>query len=134
MKLCSCTRGIKRKRCLCKDFEGVVAKGGSIFVEAMYTCACDVGKMFNKCDNPLHIKALDYRAATYEMLHLLNRAAKDASWMLELAPRLPDVRPNWQPTALPLLTDSFPGLPSPGQGRPASRRRRVCPQHLRFRR
>lgn len=64
---------------------------GSIFHEAMYNCTCDVGKTFNKCDNELHIKALDYRAATFEAMQELDRARKDAEWMLELAPRFPDV-------------------------------------------
>ncbi|POR32611.1 Uncharacterized protein TPAR_07195 [Tolypocladium paradoxum] len=90
MNLCPCTRGMKRTRCSCKDFESVAAGNGSVFNEAMYTCACDVGKTFNKCDNPLHIKALDYRAATFEAMDELGRAKKDAEWMLELAPRLPD--------------------------------------------
>lgn len=40
----------------------------------------------------LHIQALDYRAATFEDIKELERAQKDAEWMLELAPRLPDVR------------------------------------------
>ncbi|KND86674.1 hypothetical protein TOPH_08677 [Tolypocladium ophioglossoides CBS 100239] len=90
MNLCPCTRGMKRKRCSCKDFESVASKDGSIFNEAMCACECDVGKTFNKCDNPLHIKALDYRAATFEAMKELGRAKKDAEWMLELAPRLPD--------------------------------------------
>lgn len=95
MNLCPCTRGMKRKRCSCKDFESVAAENGSIFNEAMYTCTCDVGKTFNKCDNPLHIKALDYRAATFEAIKEFGRAKKDAEWMLELAPRLPDVHSTY---------------------------------------
>lgn len=94
MNLCPCNRGLRRTRCLCKDYDAVVAQNGSIFKEAMYTCVCDVGKTFNKCDNILHINALDYRAATFEALWELERAAKDAEWMLELAPRRPDVRPR----------------------------------------
>ncbi|KAI9172471.1 hypothetical protein HJFPF1_01973 [Paramyrothecium foliicola] len=35
-------------------------------------------------------RALDYRAATFEALGELERARKDAEWILELAPRLPD--------------------------------------------
>jgi F-box/TPR repeat protein Pof3 len=50
-----------------------------------------VGRTFNKCDNLLHIQALDYRAATFEAMNELERARKDAEWILELAPRLPDV-------------------------------------------
>ncbi|KAM5352315.1 hypothetical protein ACJ41O_005038 [Fusarium nematophilum] len=56
----------------------------------MYTCTCPVGKTFNKCDNKYHIQALDYRAATWEELQELGRARRDAEWILELAPRLPD--------------------------------------------
>ncbi|KEY73722.1 hypothetical protein S7711_06298 [Stachybotrys chartarum IBT 7711] len=90
MRACACARGTKRERCACKDFEGVAAAGESIFHEAMYNCKCDVGRTFKKCDNALHIQALDYRAATFESLGELDRARKDAEWMLELAPRLPD--------------------------------------------
>ncbi|KAM3441409.1 hypothetical protein MY4824_001533 [Beauveria thailandica] len=90
MLSCRCNRGMKRDRCSCKNFEAVVDKGGSIFHEAMYTCSCSVGKMFNKCDDPVHIKALDYRAATFESMKELDRARRDAEWILELAPRLPD--------------------------------------------
>lgn len=57
----------------------------------MYTCKCSVSQTFSKCDNALHIQALDYRAATFEALKELDRARKDAEWMLELSPRLPDV-------------------------------------------
>ncbi|WAO89509.1 F-box domain-containing protein [Fusarium falciforme] len=90
MKLCPCSRQTRRERCSCKDFEKVAQEGGSIFNEAMYTCKCPVGKMFNKCDNKHHIQALDYRAATWEALQELDRARRDAEWILELAPRLPD--------------------------------------------
>lgn len=57
----------------------------------MYTCHCKVGRMFNKCNRVHHIQALDLRAATYEALHKLDQAKKDAEWILELAPHLPDV-------------------------------------------
>ncbi|RMJ06420.1 hypothetical protein CDV36_013980 [Fusarium kuroshium] len=90
MKLCPCTRQTRRERCSCKDYEKVAQEGGSIFNEAMYTCKCPVGKMFNKCDNKHHIQAIDYRAATWEALQELDRARRDAEWILELAPRLPD--------------------------------------------
>ncbi|KAM0252904.1 hypothetical protein ACHAP5_000767 [Fusarium lateritium] len=90
MQLCACGRKERRPRCSCKNFEKVAAEGGSIFNEAMYTCECMVRKTFNKCDNKLHIQALDYRAATFEEIKELERAQKDAEWMLELAPRLPD--------------------------------------------
>ncbi|CAF3647377.1 unnamed protein product [Fusarium graminearum] len=90
MQLCACNRQGKRPRCSCKNFEKVASEGGSIFNEAMYTCECTVRTTFNKCDNMLHIQALDYRAATFEDIKELERAQKDAEWMLELAPRLPD--------------------------------------------
>lgn len=92
MKMCPCTRQRRRERCSCKDYEKVAQEGGSIFNEAMYTCKCPVGKTFNKCDNKHHIQALDYRAATWEALQEFDRARRDAEWILELAPRLPDVR------------------------------------------
>jgi hypothetical protein len=57
----------------------------------MYNCKCPVGKKYNKCDNAYHIQALDYRAAAFEALQELDRAKKDAEWILELAPRLPEV-------------------------------------------
>ncbi|KAG6015932.1 hypothetical protein E4U54_002691 [Claviceps lovelessii] len=90
MRNCPCARGVKRDRCTCKNYEKVAAEGGSIFKEAMYTCSCDVGKTFSKCNNVHHIQALDFRAATFEALDKLDRAMKDAEWILELAPRLPD--------------------------------------------
>ncbi|KAG6159137.1 hypothetical protein E4U11_004400 [Claviceps purpurea] len=90
MKSCPCARDIKRGRCTCKDFEKVATQGGSIFREAMYTCHCDIGRTFSKCDNLHHIEALDFRAATFVALGELEHAMKDAEWMLELAPGLPD--------------------------------------------
>lgn len=91
MKRCSCTRGMKRERCSCKDYDKVAAENGSIFHEAMYKCECPVGKTFSNCDYSAHIQALDYRAATFEALKELGRARKDAEWILELAPRRLDV-------------------------------------------
>lgn len=82
---------MNRERCSCKNYEAVALEGGSIFKEAMYNCTCSVGKTFNKCDKALHIQALDFRAATFEAMEELERARKDAEWILELAPRLPDV-------------------------------------------
>ncbi|KJZ78171.1 hypothetical protein HIM_02209 [Hirsutella minnesotensis 3608] len=90
MQMCPCNRGGKRSRCSCKNYEAVAARDGSLFDEAMFTCHCDVGRMFNKCDHQLHISALDYRAATFEAMQQLDRAERDAQWILELAPRLPD--------------------------------------------
>lgn len=91
MKRCPCARGLKRERCLCKNFSHAADTNASIFHEALNTCNCSVGKSFGNCDNILHIQALDYRAATFEALEELDRAKKDAEWMLEIAPRCPDV-------------------------------------------
>lgn len=91
MKLCPCGRKVKRERCSCKNFEKVAGENGDIFKEAMYNCHCAVGKTFSKCDRALHIQALDYRAVTFEAIKQLERAKRDAEWILELAPRLPDV-------------------------------------------
>ncbi|CCE31691.1 uncharacterized protein CPUR_05545 [Claviceps purpurea 20.1] len=71
-------------------FTQVAAQGGSIFREAMYTCHCDVGTTFSKCDNEHHIHALDLRATTFESMDKLELVMEDAEWILELAPRLPD--------------------------------------------
>ncbi|CCE30440.1 uncharacterized protein CPUR_04288 [Claviceps purpurea 20.1] len=90
MRSCPCARGLKRGRCTCKDFEKVASQQNSIYREAMYTCHCDVGRSFSKCDNLHHIEALDLRAATFVAMGLLGHAMKDAEWILELAPQLPD--------------------------------------------
>ncbi|CCE29408.1 uncharacterized protein CPUR_03101 [Claviceps purpurea 20.1] len=87
---CPCGKGVERRRCTCKNYEQVAGQGGSIFKEAMYTCHCDVGREFNKCDNMYHIQALDFQAITFEALGKLDHAVKNAEWILELAPRLPD--------------------------------------------
>lgn len=91
MRSCPCARGLERGRCTCKDFEKVASQQNSIYREAMYTCHCDVGRSFSKCDNLHHIEALDLRAATFVAMGLLDHAMKDAEWILELAPQLPDV-------------------------------------------
>ncbi|CCE29380.1 uncharacterized protein CPUR_03073 [Claviceps purpurea 20.1] len=87
---CSCAKGVERRKCTCKNFEKVAAEGGSIFREAMYTCHCDVGRTFSKCDNAHHMRALDLQITTFEALGKLEHAINSAEWMLELAPRLPD--------------------------------------------
>ncbi|CAH0059128.1 unnamed protein product [Clonostachys solani] len=89
MNRCPCTNGTRRGRCTCKNFEEVASRNGSIFDEAM-KCTCEIGKSFNQCRNSLHIQALNYRAATFEAMNELVRARKDAEWILELAPSLPD--------------------------------------------
>lgn len=87
MKRCPCSRGLKRDRCTCKNFQRVADEGGSIFHEAMYTCSCAVGKTFSKCPAADHVTALDSRAATFEAMGELARARADAEWLLEIAPR-----------------------------------------------
>ncbi|VUC20263.1 unnamed protein product [Clonostachys rosea] len=89
MNRCSCTNGTRRGRCTCKNFEEVASRNDSIFNEAM-KCTCEIGKSFSRCNNSLHIQALSYRAATFEAMSELVRARKDAEWILELAPSLPD--------------------------------------------
>ncbi|RDA87188.1 hypothetical protein CP533_6919 [Ophiocordyceps camponoti-saundersi (nom. inval.)] len=89
MHLCPCNMNRKRKRCSCKDYEAVVNRDGSIYEEAMFNCSCDASKLFSKCQDLLHITALDSRAASFEALEELDRAEADAKWMLELAPSLP---------------------------------------------
>lgn len=91
MRLCPCTGGIKRCRCTCKSFGVVANYQESIYEEAMYTCNCVIGRRFGKCANPHHIEALELRAATFAALGQLDNAMKDAEWILELAPQLPDV-------------------------------------------
>lgn len=113
-RLCRCTRGLKRERCACKDYEAVAERDDSIFDEAMFTCRCPVGRTFSKCDNRLHIKALDYRAATFEAMGELQRAERDAKWMLELAPRLPDVRAP--PPSPPIIRIRAVPTTDPSQG------------------
>lgn len=130
MNLCPCTRGRKRERCSCKNYEKVALEGGSIFNEAMYTCTCQVGKIFNKCDNSNHIQALDYRAATWEALNQLDRARKDAEWILELAPRLPDVC-HFLLASFNLLI--HPGISASGQDCPPPEELRVCLGYLQCR-
>lgn len=92
----------------------------------MYNCKCHIGQTFNKCDKSAHIQALDYRAATFEQLEELERAKKDAEWMLELAPRLPDVRIICDLDALARKADSETGLLATRKGGSSSEEERVC--------
>jgi hypothetical protein len=55
---------------------------------------CGIGQKFGKCDNEYHIKALDYRAAVHEAQNRIDLAREDAEWLLELAPRKPEVLPQ----------------------------------------
>lgn len=130
MKYCPCARGVKRERCTCKNFEKIAAEDGSIFKEAMYNCKCEVGKTFNKCDNKNHIQALDYRAATFEALEKLDRAKKDAEWMLELAPRLPDVGTHLLYASRPGLTVYCKGISASRQDSTVTKEPRVCMEDL----
>ncbi|ROT41125.1 hypothetical protein SODALDRAFT_330833 [Sodiomyces alkalinus F11] len=83
---CDCNRRDRPRMCRCKDFERVAQAGTSIFHEAMYNCRCNVSLKWDKCHDPYHIRALDYRAAVFEKedLHL---AKRDAEWLLQTAPR-----------------------------------------------
>ena len=90
---CTCHRGGRREKCKCKDFGGAAVRGrGEIFKEAMHNCQCGVGRAFSKCSDSTHIMALDYRAATFEAAGKLDYARRDAEWILELAPRMLEVR------------------------------------------
>lgn len=53
----------------------------------MFNCTCEVGQTYSKCDQDLHLSALNARAVCLVTLKELVRAAKDASWMIELSPR-----------------------------------------------
>jgi F-box/TPR repeat protein Pof3 len=88
---CECNRGKRRERCKCKNFEQVVLKNESVFKEAMENCNCLVSKTFGECYVLSHIKALDYRAGVYEKMGHLDRAQRDAEWILEIAPRALEV-------------------------------------------
>ncbi|CCE29506.1 uncharacterized protein CPUR_03199 [Claviceps purpurea 20.1] len=90
MRSCPCNKGVRRPRCLCKDFQEAAYEGYSIFEEAMHTCNCSVSEKFEKCYNMQHIKALHARSSMYEAMGKLDLAEDDAEWLLELAPRLPD--------------------------------------------
>ncbi|KAL2759010.1 hypothetical protein ACRALDRAFT_2026411 [Sodiomyces alcalophilus JCM 7366] len=86
---CDCNRRERRKICRCKDFKTVARNGGSIFHEAMYNCKCQASQKWDKCHDPHHIRALDYRAAVFEKEDL-HFAKRDAEWLLEIAPRALD--------------------------------------------
>jgi F-box/TPR repeat protein Pof3 len=115
MRRCSCAKGTQRNRCSCKDFEGVADKGGSVLTEALQTCSCGVRDRFGNCDIASHIRALDYRAATFESMGELKRAKADAEWLLEVAPRRAEVglAPNNVVTGLL----SIAGIPQARQDR-----------------
>lgn len=130
MKYCPCARGVKRDKCTCKNFEKIAAEDGSIFKEAMYTCKCEVGKTFSKCDNKNHIQALDYRAATFEALEKLDRAKRDAEWILELAPRLPDVSGKRLPRVGRANKIDCVGVPSTWQDSAATKESRIRMEDL----
>ncbi|CCE31413.1 uncharacterized protein CPUR_05266 [Claviceps purpurea 20.1] len=97
----------RRQICGCKNSNKVVALGGSIIVrEAMELCHCELSIQFGnskcchcvlsrysgngKCDNVHHLEALNGRAATFEAMGEFDLAKKQAEWILEMAPQLPD--------------------------------------------
>ncbi|CCE31407.1 uncharacterized protein CPUR_05260 [Claviceps purpurea 20.1] len=103
---CHCSYSI-RQTCGCKNSNKVVALGGSIIArEAMELCHCELSRQFGnskcchcvlsrysgngKCDNVHHLEALDGRAATFEAMGEFDLAKKQAEWILEMAPQLPD--------------------------------------------
>ncbi|PHH80151.1 hypothetical protein CDD80_2689 [Ophiocordyceps camponoti-rufipedis] len=89
MQDCRCNTKRRRLRCSCKNFYEAIEKDHISILEAsLRPCKCIAGG-FEKCDDLLHIKALDYRSATFEALDQMDRAEADAIWILELAPSLP---------------------------------------------
>ncbi|KAH6690545.1 hypothetical protein F5X68DRAFT_259962 [Plectosphaerella plurivora] len=91
---CSCNSGPngRRGRCTCKDFAAAArlmgdGESNSVFHEAMHVCSCGVGEKFQKCHEPQHIQALDYRIHVFEKMARRENAQKDAEWLLEIAPR-----------------------------------------------
>ncbi|CCE31408.1 uncharacterized protein CPUR_05261 [Claviceps purpurea 20.1] len=89
---CRCSYSI-RQTCGCKNSNKVVVQGGSIIVRgAMELCHCGLSRQFGngKCDNVHHLEALDGRAATFEAMGKFDLAKKQAEWIMEMAPQLPD--------------------------------------------
>ncbi|KAF9882326.1 f-box domain-containing protein [Colletotrichum karsti] len=81
----------RRERCTCRDFGRAVARHsrqrGAVYAEATKECKCGAEKTWGKCHREAHVQALDYRAACFEKMGNLEKARKDAEWLLEIAPR-----------------------------------------------
>ncbi|KAJ0271316.1 hypothetical protein CBS470a_013175 [Colletotrichum nupharicola] len=60
---------------------------GAVYAEATKECKCGAEKTWGKCHREGHVQALDYRAACFEKMGNLEKARKDAEWLLEIAPR-----------------------------------------------
>lgn len=89
----------------------------SFLDEVEKACQCSAQGQ-DKCDNEMHIHALDSRAAVFEKMDHIDRAKKDASWILELAPGLPQVS---LALAAHVTTLPFPNTDD-GQGLPSTRK------------
>ncbi|KAK2000194.1 F-box domain-containing protein [Colletotrichum falcatum] len=81
----------RRERCTCRDFGQAAARyrreRGSVYAEATKECKCGAEKTWGRCHRESHVQALDYRAACFEKMGHLDKARRDAEWLLEIAPR-----------------------------------------------
>ncbi|TDZ55075.1 hypothetical protein CTRI78_v005729 [Colletotrichum trifolii] len=81
----------RRERCTCRDFGQAAARHrqerGAVWAEATKECKCGAEKTWGRCHRDAHVQALDYRAACFEKMDNLDKARKDAEWLLEIAPR-----------------------------------------------
>ncbi|KAF4880604.1 hypothetical protein CGCSCA1_v000122 [Colletotrichum siamense] len=81
----------RRERCTCRDFGQAAAlarrERGAVYAEATKECKCGAEKTWGKCHREGHVQALDYRAACFEKMGNLEKARKDAEWLLEIAPK-----------------------------------------------
>ncbi|KAK2012586.1 F-box domain-containing protein [Colletotrichum eremochloae] len=81
----------RRERCTCRDFGQAAARHrrerGSVYAEATKECKCGAEKTWGRCHRETHVQALDYRAACFEKMGNLDKARRDAEWLLEIAPR-----------------------------------------------
>ncbi|KAK1589718.1 F-box domain-containing protein [Colletotrichum navitas] len=81
----------RRERCTCRDFGQAAARHsrerGSVYAEATKECKCGAEKTWGRCHRESHVQALDYRAACFEKMGNLDKARRDAEWLLEIAPR-----------------------------------------------
>ncbi|SPN97383.1 uncharacterized protein DNG_00897 [Cephalotrichum gorgonifer] len=89
---CPCSKsqgGARREKCSCKNYEGDPKRCGAydLVDEIIRPCVCEAsGRIFSRCDDPIHNQALGYRAGCYEELNKLDLARRDAEWALELHP------------------------------------------------
>lgn len=78
-----------RAKCTCKNYDDGPRRGQAygLVEEIVKPCTCEApGRIFSRCDDPLHSQALDYRSGCYDALDKLEQARRDAEWALELYP------------------------------------------------